>query len=226
VADSEGTLVTMQVMIALHDAQLAALLGYAAVLPPPAELIAGVVLSSPVVDLRCETPSMYYNCYNFSDPRAHLPGGVGDPDTGDCRTTPTAADVANDCLSSYLEYFFGFAGILDGTQPGQATREVHRRAAFFAQRILTPLAYDLRGFPPLLTIAGTRDFYYSDGPALARRACEAGVDVTAFNAEGTFHDFIEYSEGCGGGAPAEESIEAFRRVAAFAARLTASPSTA
>ena len=60
---------------------------------------------------------------------------------------------------------------------------------------------------------------HSDGPALAERACRAGVDVTAFNAFGSFHDFVEYSEGCGGGARVEEAIEAYRRVAAFVGRV-------
>ena len=33
--------------------------------------------------------------------------------------------------------------------------------------------------------------------------CKAGVDVEVYNAVGGFHDFIEYSEGCGDEGPPE-----------------------
>ena len=225
VADSEGTLVLMQTVIAMYHTPLASLLGYDAVLPKPSQLIGGIVLSSPVVDVQCRTPSFAYNCYNFSDPRASSPGMPGDPDTGNCTTYLNKTDKLDDCLWSYLQYFFGFGGTLMGAarggtrRRGAATAEVARRATFFSQPILSPLQYDLSGFPPMLVIAARRDYFYADGPRLAERACTAGVDVEAFNVEGSFHDFIEYSEGCGGGAPAEEAIEAYRRVAAFAKRV-------
>jgi acetyl esterase/lipase len=104
---------------------------------------------------------------------------------------------------------------------GAAVAEVRLRAAFFKQTFLSPLTFNLGGFPPLLLISGTRDFYYSDrcdllriplhhrlqlpcisrdflftnSPRLHERACKFGVDVTSLNVVGAFHDFIEYSEG-------------------------------
>jgi hypothetical protein len=45
---------------------------------------------------------------------------------------------------------------------GAAVAEVRLRAAFFKQTFLSPLTFNLGGFPPLLLISGTRDFYYSD----------------------------------------------------------------
>ena len=225
VADSEGTLVATQTIIALRDPTLHLLLGYSHLFPPSTEeYIGGVVLSSPVIDVTCRTPSFATNCFNFSDPRAHLPGGAGDPDTGNCSLTPTIAARRDDCLWSYLEYFFGLEGVLAGApRPrGTATKEVDKRAAFFAQPTLSPLAYQLSGFPPLLLIAGARDFFYADGPSLHERACKHGVDVSSFNVAGAYHDFIEYSEGCGGPHPNVEALEAYVRLGEFVTRVTAS----
>ena len=218
VADSEGGLVATQALIALRDAPLRTLLGYGYLFPADtADWLGGVVLSSPVLDVSCRTPSFATNCYNYSDPRAPTPAGIGDPDTGNCRRTPLLADRVDDCLWSYLEYFYGFDGVLDGApRPrGAATHEHARRAEFFAQPTLSPLQYNLSGFPPLLLLSGARDFFYSDGPALHERACRHGVDVTSFNVRGAFHDFIEYSAGCGGNDAMPEAVEAYARVRAF-----------
>jgi hypothetical protein len=48
------------------------------------------------------------------------------------------------------------------------------------------------------------------------------VEVEAFNVRGAFHDWIEYSEGCGGAHPNQEAVEAYRRVQAFVRRVLAS----
>ena len=205
-----------------YDSTLATHFGYESVLPPPRTLIGGIILSSPVVDVRCRTPSFDWNCYNFSDPRAPTPAGRGDPDTGNCSGRATRADKEDVCLSSYVTYFFGYHGMLRGAfrgKLGAATAEVKRRRRFFNLPVLSPLDYSLDGFPPMLILSGTRDYYYSDGPNLAEHACRAGVDAEAFNVHGAFHDFIEYSEGCGGRVPANEAVEGFRRIAAFTERV-------
>jgi len=223
VADSEGTLVLMQTLIAMHDDTLSRLLGYRSVLPPPHQLVGGVVLSSAVVDVHCRTRSFDWNCYNFSNPLSYTPQGTGDPDTGNCTGLGTRAAKVDDCLGSYLTYFFGFEGALRGAphggQRGAATAEVRRRADFFNQSLLSPIDYPMAGFPPLLVISGTRDYFYSDGPSLAQRACDAGVDAEVFNVHGAFHDFIEYSEGCGSGVPADEALAAYSRIATFTTRV-------
>ena len=36
----------------------------------------------------------------------------------------------------------------------------------------------LASLPPMLLLAGTRDYFFSDSPALGTRLCEAGVDVS------------------------------------------------
>ena len=86
----------------------------------------------------------------------------------------SAADKRDDCLWSYLEYFYGFGGLLEGApRPSgrRATAEFERRADFFSQTTLTPLTSNLTGFPPMLLVSGTRDYFYSDGPRLHERAC-------------------------------------------------------
>lgn len=105
----------------------------------------------------------------------------------------------------------------------EATAAWEARREFFEQPLLAPLRADLSGFPPLLLLSATRDYFYSDGPALGTRACEAGTRAVAFNVAGAFHDFIEYSEGCGGGAPTTEALEAYARIAQFVRRSTAPP---
>ena len=229
VADSEGTLVLMQTVISMYDPFLRTLLGSGDILPPPQELIGGIILSSPVIDISCRTPSMGYNCFNYTDPKAPLASGTGDPDTGNCSSMATFADKSDDCLWSYLEYFFGFKGLVLG-QPtitgkrGAATAEVRRRSDFFSQPHLSPLTYNLNDFPPMLILTGTRDYFYSDGPTLGARACESKVPVEVINVYGGFHDFIEYSEGCGKGVMTEEAIYAYSRIASFTSRLlTPSP---
>ena len=152
VADSEGTLVLMQTLIAMHDPALSLLLGYGSVLPSPAKLVGGVVLSSPVIDVACRTPSFAWNCYNYTDKRSPTAKGVGDPDTGNCSGLASTSDKRDDCLWSYLEYFFGLAGVVRGAprrgRHGAATAEVARRAAFFNQSILSPLACEWASRPP------------------------------------------------------------------------------
>jgi len=225
VSDSEGTLVCTQTVISLQDPALRRMLGFGADFPASTDTwLAGIVLSSAVVDIGCTTPSFAWNCYNFSDPAAPTPSGTGDPDTGNCTRTPDAFSKKDDCLWSYLEYFFGFSGVLDGypRPQGLAIAETKRRADFFSQPTLTPLTFDLSAFPPLLLISATRDYFYSDGPTLHERACTAGADVESFNVKGAFHDFIEYSAGCGNpsGAMMFEALEAYTRIASFVARVT------
>ena len=68
----------------------------------------------------------------------------------------------------------------------------------------------------MLILSGSRDYFYSDGPALAKRACDTGAEsVQLFRANDAFHDFIEYSEGCGGGAPMDEALDAYKHIADF-----------
>ena len=222
VADSEGTLVLTQALLALRDPTLRHILGLNDFFPADTSWIAGIVLSSAVLDIHCETPSFASNCYNYSDPHAYLPGKPGDPDTGNCTQVPTAAAKMDDCLWSYLEYFYGLPGLLSGApRPSgrPATAEFRKRKDFFSQTTLTPLLSNLTGFPPLLLISATRDYFYSDGPRLHERACKAGVDVTSFNVLGAYHDFIEYSEGCGSHALVAEAIEAYQRIRAFVQRV-------
>lgn len=53
--------------------------------------------------------------------------------------------------------------------------------------LISPVYGDLRGFPPLLIQVGTREVLLSDSVRLARRAREAGVDVTLDVWEGMWH---------------------------------------
>ena len=127
------------------------------------------------------------------------------------------ADRIADCQWSYLTYFFGFSGLNWASNLSAAATQFARRRDFFEQgTMVNPLRADLGAVPPMLILSGGRDYFFSDGPALAKRACDTGAKaVQLFRADDGFHDFIEYSDGCGGAAPMEEALEAYRRVAAF-----------
>jgi acetyl esterase/lipase len=58
--------------------------------------------------------------------------------------------------------------------------------------LISPVYGDLRGLPPLLIQAGTRETLLSDSVRLARRAREAGVDVTLDIWEGMWHGWQEH----------------------------------
>jgi acetyl esterase/lipase len=217
VGDSEGTLVVMQSVLAAMDPTLLVQWGYGEDLKDPHGWLGGVVLLSPVVDVACETPSMEWNCYD----EVH---DTGDPDTGNCTRTPTALDRKADCMWSYLVYHFGLHGLQLGSNadPTTTIAQWEHRRDFFEQGLINPLRANLSGLPPLLLVGGVRDYYYSDSPRLAALACMAGVDIETFHAVGVYHDFIEYSEGCGGPSPMEEALEAYRRIQAFTTSRTKS----
>ena len=139
------------------------------------------------------------------------------PRPQNCTSTPTMADRIGDCQWSYLTYFFGFSGLNWANNQSAAAHQFAQRHDFFTQgAMVNPLRADLAKLPPLLILSGTRDYFYSDGPALARRACDTGAKtVQLLQAADAFHDFIEYSEGCGGVAPMAEALDAYRRIAAF-----------
>lgn len=54
---------------------------------------------------------------------------------------------------------------------------------------LSPIYGDFEGFPPLLIQVGTREMLLSDSVRLARKARDAGVDVTLDVWEGMWHSF-------------------------------------
>ncbi len=60
--------------------------------------------------------------------------------------------------------------------------------------LISPVYGDLRGFPPLLIQVGTREVLLSDSVRLARRAREAGVDVTLDVWEGMWHVWQEHPQ--------------------------------
>lgn len=55
--------------------------------------------------------------------------------------------------------------------------------------LLSPIYGNYEGFPPLLIQVGTREMLLSDSVQLARKAREAGVDVTLDVWEGMWHSF-------------------------------------
>jgi len=161
VGDSEGTLVAMQTALTAMDPMLLTTFGYGPALRNPSQWLGGVILSSPVLDVSCQTPSFAWNCYNETQ-------DSGDPDTGNCTLTKTAMERRADCLWSYLTYHFGFPGLQLGNVDSSTTiAEWEARSDFFEQGIINPLRANFDGFPPLLLLAGVRDYYYSDSPRLA-----------------------------------------------------------
>ena len=55
--------------------------------------------------------------------------------------------------------------------------------------LLSPAFADYIGFPPLLIQVGTREVLLSDAVLVARKARDAGVDVTLDVWEGMWHSF-------------------------------------
>jgi acetyl esterase/lipase len=89
--------------------------------------------------------------------------GVGD-------TRETLAGVDPIVVGNPTERFLVYAGNRDPRDP-----------------LISPVYADLAGLPPLLIQVGTREALLSDSVRLARRAREAGVDVTLDVWEGMWH---------------------------------------
>jgi len=108
---------------------------------------------------------------------------------GDTRTTLAGFDpvLAGDATSRWSVYLGGH----DPREP-----------------LVSPLFGDLRGFPPLLVHAGSREVLLSDSLRLARKARAAGVDVTLDVWDGMWHVWQANP-----GVP--ESREAVEAIAAF-----------
>lgn len=189
VGDSEGTLVTVQTVLALRDESFRMLMGFGESLSNPSQWLAGVILSAPVLDVECETPSFKWNCWNETANAGDPDTGVGCPDTFEGRVQY--------CRWSYLEYHFGLKADWMVLNVSDAKEQYDRRMKFFQQPVLNPLRASLRGFPPTFLVAGVRDYYYSDSPSFAYRLCKDDVKVDTFHAEGLFHDWLMYQNGCG-----------------------------
>lgn len=81
--------------------------------------------------------------------------------------------------------------------------------------LISPVYADFTGFPPLLIQVGTREVLLSDSIRLARKAREAGVDVTLDPWEGMWHVWQDH-------ATAPEAKQASAEIGKFLeARLTA-----
>jgi acetyl esterase/lipase len=92
--------------------------------------------------------------------------------TSDTRVTLAAYDPI--IVGDSADRFALYAGIRDVRDP-----------------LISPVYADLHGLPPLLIQAGTREVLLSDAVRLARRAREAGVDVTLDIWEGMWHVWQE-----------------------------------
>ena len=111
---------------------------------------------------------------------------------GDTRTTLAAVDPI--LVGDPTQRFLVYAGNRDPRDP-----------------LISPVYADLGGLPPLLIQVGTREALLSDSVRLARRAREAGVDVTLDVWEGMWHvwqDSVDVPEGAGASA---EIAAFFRR---------------
>lgn len=70
--------------------------------------------------------------------------------------------------------------------------------------LISPVYADFAGFPPLLIQVGTREVLLSDAVRLARRAREAGVDVTLDVWEGMWHVWQDHAQAPEARAASEE----------------------
>jgi len=177
--------------------------------------LAGLVAISPTVDIGCTGTSMLTNCWGDAGNRS---GDIAN--MGSCQQM-SAEERVWDCEWSYLLYMFG----LEVGQRVANRRQGHleymsRPAGFWTSPRTNPLFfnYSAPGFPAVLVITGAADYFASDGINLAARLCAAGLPVEHFIAEAMWHDFVEYSEGCGhpGGGKLAAGLEAYRRIGEFA----------
>lgn len=115
---------------------------------------------------------------------------------GDTRTTLAGFDplIGGDATSRWAVYLGGH----DPREP-----------------LVSPLYGDLKGFPPLLIHAGSREVLLSDSLRLARKARAAGVDVTLDVWDGMWHVF-QGNPGIPEAREAVEEIAAFFRAGAGA----------
>jgi acetyl esterase/lipase len=192
VADSEGTLTALQVTASLLDNGFKEQMGYAQSTPleNPSQWLAGLVLSSPVVDVDCQTESFAYNIWNATTMS-------GDPDTGVGWDGYSLEDIIGDCRWSYIEYAYGLRGDWGVANDTDANEQFARNKGFYTKPLFDPINGGLKGFPPVYMVSGVRDFYYSDAPNLAYQLCMEGIEFEIYNAEGLFHDWWLYSNGCG-----------------------------
>ncbi len=105
IGDSEGTLTALQTVASPLDEDFKKQQGFAAsrALANPSDWLAGVVLSSPGVDVDCKTESFKYNIWNATSMS-------GDPDTGVGWDGYSLDDLIGDCRRSYIEYAYGLKG--------------------------------------------------------------------------------------------------------------------
>lgn len=217
VADSEGSMVALNTLAFMVDISLGNFLGVPSELrpvgAPHGQLpLSGMVLISPTVDAMCTGTSLETNCWDTATGKGDITGfGFYCGDTVEARRT--------DCRWSWLLYYFGMeagAFIYDSQDAKRVIAAVPQE--FWQNPAANPLKFDfsMTGVPPILIITGAEDFYASDGIALARHACETGADVHHFLAKGMWHDFVMYSEGCGGSVPIPEAVEAYQQIGKFA----------
>lgn len=223
VGDSEGSLVTMHTMMALLDTSVSGMMGVPAALRPPLLPLAGIVVISPTVNIQCTGESMFMNSWGDKGER------MGDISTFSNRSASMSfEDRTNDCRWSYLNYFFGLpaGGNVRSNADAEHAYNSHP-VDFWTSPQTNPLFFDysVPGTPPILVITGAADYFASSGIDLAERVCSSGGHVEHFLAAGMWHDFPEYSEGCGNpdGAKLLAGIEAYKRIGSFAKRHKLAP---
>jgi len=224
-ADSEGGIVALHLVMALVDPEIRALFGFPMVLRPegaaaiPGEShegslpLRGLIVISPTIDTSCSAESIHTNCWGDQ--------GEGSGDVAWASgCLPTRQERNWDCQWSYVNYMLGLPvarNIHNRTQAHAAYTA--RPNTFWNSPQTNPLSFDFStpGFPSTLIIEGGAEVFLDDAVTLAERMCTAGLDVEQYTPPGMWHDFIEYSEGCGNseGHPLFEGQEAYRRVEAF-----------
>jgi len=84
--------------------------------------------------------------------------------------------------------------------------------------VVSPLQapdYLLSKLPPIMLVVGGNEVLLGENLQFAQRAQKAGAAVQLDVYEDMWHDFIQYSEGCGADAPLYEGIDAVKRVSDF-----------
>mmetsp|Transcript_43249 Transcript_43249/g.92526 ORF Transcript_43249/g.92526 Transcript_43249/m.92526 type:complete len:563 (-) Transcript_43249:227-1915(-) len=230
-ADSEGALVALQVMAMLINETARVEFGVpehiqSMALPGGEMPLAAIVLWSPTVDLKCTSASMDTNCYD--DGSLDLTPKDGEKKRGhDCAfesncTDTTAKERQDDCKWSYLQYFFGQEWMMDIKSTSDADAQYARHSQLFWENPMVNalhMDYSRPGVPAIFVVSGELDYFADDAVQLVMTICKSGGTVEHYIGEGMWHDFQEWSEGCGGGTPIPEAKAAYKKPAKWLRKL-------
>jgi len=156
--------------------------------------LAGGFVYSPWTNLKCDTPTYYYNAFGTATSRD---GKVAY--SGDIVFQAPPRENAREYLQSALDY----VGRVHTMLSDPVASPFYREPA------------DFEGLPPILVTVSNTESIAGDSIVLANKAAQGGVQVHMDVYPGMWHDFPMYSEGCGSNQPLWQGSLALNRTGEF-----------